>query len=78
MKAGRELVDVTEIGWPLVTFRGTWVFHRDGVTLTSDSTLRFRERGEVEADLRVHGFEGVAVREAPDRPGREFVFTARA
>ncbi len=71
-------VDVTEMAWPLVTFRGTWVFHRDGVTLTSDSTLRFRERGEVEADLRVHGFEGVAVREAPDRPGREFVFTARA
>jgi SAM-dependent methyltransferase len=70
-------VDVTEVAWPLVTFRTTWVFAADGATLTSDSTLRFRERAEVEADLRVHGFEGVAVREAPDRPGREFVFVAR-
>lgn len=71
-------VDVTEVVWPLVTFRSTWVFHTDRTTLTSDSTLRFRERGEVEADLRVHGFEVVGVREAPDRPGREFVFIARA
>jgi SAM-dependent methyltransferase len=71
-------VEVTGVVWPLVTFRGTWVFHRDGARLTSDSTLRFRERAEVEADLRFHGFEVVAVREAPDRPGREFVFVARA
>jgi SAM-dependent methyltransferase len=70
-------VEVTEVTWPLVTFRGTWIFHHDGAELTSDSTLRFRERGEVEADLHRHGFVVTDVRDAPDRPGREFVFIAR-
>lgn len=48
----------------------------DGQTLTSDSTLRFRERDEVEADLTACGFFAEEVRDAPDRPGREFVFLA--
>jgi hypothetical protein len=39
--------------------------------------LRFRERSEVETELAVHGFDSVEVRDAPDRPGREFVFLAR-
>ncbi len=62
---------------PLVTFRWTYVFAADGQVLTSDSTLRFRERQEVEADLAAEGFEVVEVRDAPDRPGKEFVFVAR-
>jgi len=70
-------VDVTEISWPLVTFRGTWRFHTDGAVLTSNSTLCFRERTEIEADLTRHGFTIAHVRGAPDRPGREFVFIAR-
>jgi len=45
--------------------------------LTSDSTLRFRERGEVESSLAAHGYVVEEVRDAPDRPGREFVFFAR-
>ncbi|MEJ7707652.1 MAG: hypothetical protein WKF82_10520 [Nocardioidaceae bacterium] len=45
--------------------------------LTSDSTLRFRERDEVEATLVAHGYAVDEVRDAPDRPGREFVFFAR-
>ncbi|WP_411081219.1 class I SAM-dependent methyltransferase [Streptomyces sp. cmx-18-6] len=49
----------------------------DRRVLTSDSTLRFRERAEVEADLTARGFVVDEVREAPDRPGREFVFVAR-
>jgi SAM-dependent methyltransferase len=70
-------VEVTDVSGPLVTFRGTWVFAADGQTLTSDSTLRFRERDEVEASLAAQGFTVDEVRDAPDRPGREFVFVAR-
>lgn len=68
--------EVLDVSLPLVTFRGTWVFQRDGQVLTSDSTLRFRERDEVEAGLRAHGYDVTEVRGAPDRPGREFVFFA--
>ncbi|GAB7184819.1 2-polyprenyl-3-methyl-5-hydroxy-6-metoxy-1,4-benzoquinol methylase [Kitasatospora sp. Ki12] len=62
---------------PLVTFRWTYAFGADGQVLTSDSTLRFREREEVERDLTANGFVVEGVRDAPDRPGREFVFVAR-
>ncbi|MFE5188226.1 class I SAM-dependent methyltransferase [Streptomyces sp. NPDC056628] len=69
--------EVLEVRLPLVSFRTTFVFAADGQVLTSDSTLRFRERGEVEADLVARGFVVEEVRDAPDRPGREFVFLAR-
>ncbi|TDE54713.1 class I SAM-dependent methyltransferase [Nonomuraea mesophila] len=69
--------DLVDVSGPLVTFRGTWVFAADGAVLTSDSTLRFRERDEVEADLAGHGYTVKEVRGAPDRPGREFVFFAQ-
>jgi hypothetical protein len=59
-----------------VAFRWTYVFP-DGDVLTSDSTIRFRERGEVEEALTAHGYGIDEVREAPDRPGRELVFVAR-
>jgi SAM-dependent methyltransferase len=68
--------DLLRVDGPLVTFRGTFVFP-DGDVLTSDSTLRFRERDEVERDLVAHGFAVEDVRDAPDRPGRELVFIAR-
>ncbi|MEU2897808.1 class I SAM-dependent methyltransferase [Streptomyces sp. NPDC001273] len=68
---------VTRVDGSLVTFRTTYVFAADGTVLTSDSTLRFRGREEVEADLAGHGFAVEGVRDAPDRPGREFVFVAR-
>ncbi|WP_327287529.1 class I SAM-dependent methyltransferase [Streptomyces sp. NBC_01198] len=70
-------VQLTEVRLPLVTFCWTYVFAVDGQVLTSDSTLRFREQKEVERDLIEHGFVVEDVREAPDRPGREFVFLAR-
>jgi SAM-dependent methyltransferase len=70
-------VDLTEVDGPLVSFRWTWVFAADGQTLTSDSTLRFRERDEVSAGLVAHGYIVDEVRDAPDRPGRELVFIAR-
>lgn len=69
--------EVTEVRGELVTFRATWVFASDGAVLTSDSTLRFRDRRTVESSLAGAGFDVVDVREAPDRPGREMVFVAR-
>ncbi|MGW7256408.1 class I SAM-dependent methyltransferase [Streptomyces sp. NPDC054834] len=69
--------EVTDVSRPLVTFRWTYVFAADGQVLTSDSTLRFRERKDVETDLFAQGYVVDDVREAPDRPGREFVFLAR-
>ncbi|MEU2250140.1 class I SAM-dependent methyltransferase [Streptomyces sp. NPDC019224] len=70
-------VQVTEVAGPLVSFRWTYRFAADGQVLTSDSTLRFREREEVEADLEAQGYVVEDVRDAPDRPGREYVFVAR-
>jgi SAM-dependent methyltransferase len=70
-------VDLIHVDGPLVTFRWSHVFAADGQTLTSESTLRFRGRREVEADLAGHGYVLEDVRDAPDRPGRELVFLAR-
>lgn len=70
-------VEVLDVRGPLVTFRGTYVFASDGQVLTSDSTLRFREREEIETALTSRGYFVDEVRGAPDRPGREFVFFAR-
>jgi len=69
-------VELVDVSLPLVSFRATYVLP-GGEALHSDSTLRFRERDEVETDLAAHGYEVVDVRDAPDRPGREFVFLAR-
>jgi SAM-dependent methyltransferase len=68
--------ELTEVALPLVSFRTTFVL-ASGDIVTSDSTLRFRERDEVEADLADHAYEPLEVRDAPDRPGRELVFIAR-
>ncbi|MEV5133404.1 class I SAM-dependent methyltransferase [[Kitasatospora] papulosa] len=70
-------VQIIEVSMPLVTFRWTYRFAADGQVLTSESTLRFRERNEVERDLDAHGYVVDDIRNAPDRPGREFVFLAR-
>lgn len=69
--------DVLDVSEPLVTFRWTYVFEADGAVVASDSTLRFRDHGEVEQSLIEVGFAVEDVRDAPDRPGREFVFVAR-
>jgi len=67
-------VELTDVSLPFVSFRWTYRFASDGETVTSDSTLRFREREEVEATLSQTRFRVLDVREAPDRPGKEFVF----
>lgn len=66
---------VTSADLPLVMFDEAIVLGDE--VLHSRSTLRFRERDEVEADLQRHGFSLIEVRQAPDRPGQEFVFLAR-
>jgi SAM-dependent methyltransferase len=68
--------ELTSVNLPLVSWRWTFVFP-DGDVLTSDSTLRFRERDHVHAALLAHGYVVNDIRDAPDRPGREFVFVAR-
>jgi hypothetical protein len=60
-----------------VSFRTSFIFGADGAVLTSESTLRFRSRAEIDRSLRRSGFVADDVRDAPDRPGREFVFVAR-
>lgn len=66
---------VTNVAMPLVTFETTTIV--GGEVVPSSSTLRFRQRDDVETDLRDHGFEVLDVRDAPDRPGKELVFIAR-
>jgi SAM-dependent methyltransferase len=68
-------LEVIEVRLPFVSFRYTYRFLADGAVVTSDSTLRFRDRDEVEASLA--GYQVRDVRQAPDRPGREYVFVAR-
>jgi SAM-dependent methyltransferase len=60
----------------LATFRVTNVFESDGTVIDGDFTLRFRHREAIEAQLAEAGFAVDEVRDAPDRPGREFVFIA--
>lgn len=68
--------EVTRVALPFVSFRHTYTF-ADGTRLHSDSTLRFRDRPEVERSLTAAGFAVEEVRDAPDRPGLEYVFLAR-
>lgn len=69
-------VEVTDVREGLVSFRWTFVFESDGAVLSSDSTLRFRSRTELARSLVEAGFSVEEVRDAPDRPGAEFVFVA--
>lgn len=68
--------EVTDVSKELVSFRWTYIFASDGRVVTSDSTLRFREREAIEHSLKKSGFIVREVREAPDRPKKEFVFIA--
>lgn len=68
--------EVTDVSLPFVSFRCTYRFLVDGAVIASDSTLRFRDRNEVASGLSRHGYRVLDVRQAPDRPGREYVFVA--
>jgi len=69
-------VELVNVQLPLVSFRHIFVFRKDGSVMTSESTLRFRTRSEITETLSRAGFTVEAVRDAPDRPGLEFVFLA--
>ncbi|MFD6142081.1 class I SAM-dependent methyltransferase [Promicromonospora sp. NPDC060271] len=73
--------DLLKVELPLVTFQQSYRFPPgvlpDGDVVTSVSTLRFRERDEIEVTLAAAGFEVDEVLDAPDRPGLEWVFVAR-
>lgn len=70
-------VQVTSVQGELVSFGSPTIFRRDGVRIDSTSTLRFRSREALSDSLESTGFAVEEVRDAPDRPGREFVFIAR-
>ena len=70
-------IDVTSVELPLVTFDAWYRFLASDELLCSTSTLRFRDRDEIEATLAEAGFVVDEIRDAPDRPGREFVVIAR-
>jgi SAM-dependent methyltransferase len=69
--------ELTDGQGPVVSFRHVFRFVLDGSELISDSTLRFRGRDEIAATLDEAGFGLRSVRDAPDRPGLEFVFLAQ-
>jgi SAM-dependent methyltransferase len=69
--------EVTAVNLPLVSFRYTYRFLADGAVVASDSTLRFRGLDELESSLAAEDYHVLDVREAPDRPGREFVVIAQ-
>ena len=73
----RALVRGSGVDGALVSYRRTYVFAADGATLTSDSTRRFWSRAEIEDSLQTAGYALAEVRDAPDRPGYEWVFIAR-
>ena len=70
-------VELIEVKLPMVTFRWSYKFEKDNSFLTSESTLCFRSQSELELSLVQSGYRVVEVRDAPDRPGKEFVFIAK-
>ena len=68
--------EVKQVADDLVSFRWTYLFASDGEVIQSNSTLRFRDRESIENSLRKSGYVVREVRDAPDRPKKEFVFIA--
>ena len=66
-----------DVSLPLVTFRRDHRFVGSDEVISSTSTLRFRTLDEICASLADAGFTVDDVRDAPDRPGLEFVVIAR-
>jgi hypothetical protein len=70
-------IDATDIAGEVMSYRRTYIIAADGTTLTSYSTRRFRSRADIDGSLQSAGFSMLDVRDAPDRPGREWVFVAQ-
>lgn len=69
--------EVTDVTNELVSFKWTYVFEQDGETISSNSTLRFRKQDAIEESLAKSGYRIIDLRDAPDRPGNEWIFVAR-
>lgn len=68
--------DLLEVSGELVHFRWTYVFAANGEKISSDSSLRFRDKDSILGSLEKTGYQIREIRDAPDRPGKEFVFIA--
>lgn len=71
-----DWVQVTAVDGELVTFESPTIFHADGTRIDSTSTLRFRTRDAIETSIAEVGLRLRDVRDAPDRPGYEWVYLA--
>ena len=71
-----DSTSLLDVSLPFVSFRSTYRFIESNTILTSESTLRFREIDEIRASLEAADFRIFEVRDAPDRPGREWVVIA--
>jgi ubiquinone/menaquinone biosynthesis C-methylase UbiE len=71
-------VELMHVQLPLVSFRHIFVFRKDGSVMKSESTLRFRSRSEIAEALSRAQLTVESVRDAPDRPGLEFIFLAHS
>lgn len=72
-------VELGEVNLPFVSFRHVYRFldAPSPIELDSRSTLRFRSRSEITESLINAGWAVHDVRDAPDRPGKEYVFIAQ-
>ncbi|MGO2943124.1 class I SAM-dependent methyltransferase [Brevibacterium aurantiacum] len=70
-------VQLRSVDGDTVVFDSPTIFQRDGERIDATSTLRFRSRESLRQSLESAGFCVDEIRDAPDRPGREFVFVAR-
>lgn len=72
-----ETFELLEVDLPFVTFRSDSRLP-DGSVVGARSTLVFRPMAEIRRTLGEAGYRVVDVRDAPDRPGREWVVIAQA
>lgn len=69
--------DLQNVSGEYVTFLWTYHFHADNKTITSESTIRFRQREDITLSLQKAGYTIIDIRDAPDRPSQEFVFIVK-
>ncbi|RXJ74063.1 SAM-dependent methyltransferase [Veronia nyctiphanis] len=69
-------VELTDVSLPFVSFRWFYHFRSDDSIHVSDSTIIFRDKEDIESTLLESGFNIIDILQAPDRPGKEFVFIA--
>lgn len=72
----RDVFELVRVEEPYVTFRSDSTLP-DGTVVPSESTLIFRSMPELERTLAEAGFTVREVRDAPDRPDREWVVIAQ-